>query len=475
MRITILTTSEQLNGALELVRHLIETRSFRKERLADSDVKQAFDTLREAAATGPAEARLTAVSTLGKAGEISKPIQSAVQQALSSAFETELPLLGSWGNAEDRYYLAKAISASDANWVPAYAAVALAHSEIAEKLSRDLWAELAITRAQSLSSALQRVSEALSQWLGDREEVIELGYRKVVRVCEALTRTLLTADVPSGQRFGLAFGALARLAGGGRGADVLRLREETAIAVLDLVVQVLRLRFDVLFDSDLYRAVGTVRGWWRPGRPPEEVERRTDRIADLAIEGLHILARQGVKDKELRLALSKSLEAARVNAAGSAIAASDPSLDPGISRWLATGQELAAARSSEAAKEINDQVTDDLVGQLLLSVTSQDVSPDTINSVADALELFEPNQAAIVRKAVGRIELIRQWIDALAAKRRLNIYSTRGELVPFDPLLHDSAQPLQRKSNVRVAVPGVLREFDGRPPEIVVKALVERI
>lgn len=40
-----------------------------------------------------------------------------------------------------------------------------------------------------------------------------------------------------------------------------------------------------------------------PARPPEEVERRSDRIASLAMQGLHILTRHGVQDKELRLVL----------------------------------------------------------------------------------------------------------------------------------------------------------------------------
>ncbi len=69
-------------------------------------------------------------------------------------------------------------------------------------------------------------------------------------------------------------------------------------------------RFDAADSKIAHQAVGMVRSWWRPARPPEEVERLSDRIARLAMQGLQILARQGVQDKELRSAVAKSLDAA---------------------------------------------------------------------------------------------------------------------------------------------------------------------
>jgi hypothetical protein len=326
---------EDFAAASNLIRSLIASRSNRTERLEQADVSDAIETMGRYVQNAEATSlRLEATSLLGKTTESfnSKTLIAAITALVDQGLAYPLPAIGTWGNADDRRYLAKAISLSKAAWIPQYAAEALAQAELSEKVSRDIWADLAITRAENLGAALRTIAQALSDWLSEREDSIELGYRKIRRICEALQQTLLTADVPSGRDFGDAFATLVRVAGGRKGADAVRAREEAAISVLDLLIQILRLRFDVLFDSDIYRAAGTVRGWWRPARPPEEVERRSDRVADLAMRGLHILARQGVQDNELRTALSKALDAGRVNSAGQAVAAADIGLDPALSR-----------------------------------------------------------------------------------------------------------------------------------------------
>lgn len=471
-----LTMPEDLLQALDLVRGLIEARAFKKERLDDPQILGALSTIGHHAANGKDPShRFTSLAALGKAREISKPIALAVHGSIERALESELPPMAEWGAAEDRYYLAKAVAVSGASWISGYAAAALAQAEISEKLSRDQWAEIAISRSETLANTLQIIAKDLSNWLKGRHEVTDLAYRKLAKVCEALAQTLLIADVPTGSEFGKAFNSLVSVAGGGKGAETFRVREEAAIGILDLVIQTLRLRFDVLFDSDIYRAVGAVRRWWRPARPPDDVERRVDRIANLAMQGLHILARQGVSDNELRRALATALDASRVNSAGQTIASSDPSLGPKSSRWLATGQELSAVRSNETMQEINEQATDELLGKLLLMVSNEDVSSDTLASIAEAIELFEPAHAAALRKSKGRLDIIRQWVDALANKRRLATYASRGELVRYDPAINDSDEELQRLSEVRVAVPGVVRVADGRPPLIIIKAVVQKL
>lgn len=469
---------EDFAAASGLVRSLIATRSNRNERLEQADVREAAETIGGYVAHAVSSSlRLEATSLLGKASETfnSKAVTTMVVALLVRGLANPLPPVGDWGNADDRKYLAKAVVVSQAAWVPHYAAEALAHTEISEKVSRDIWAELAITRAIDLSTAIRTIARAVADWLSVREDPSELAYRKLRRICEALAQTLLTADVPSGREFGEAFAALVRIAGGGKGAEALKVREEAAISVLDLLIQILRLRFDVLFDSDIYRAVGTVRGWWRPARPPDEVEQRCDRIATLAMNGLHILARQGVQDKELRVALTRSLDAVRVNSVGQVIAAADLSLDPKTSKFLATGHEISEVRSNETLQEINEQATDELLGRLLLTMTNQDVSADALTSAAEAIDLFEPAHASVVRRASGRLQLVQQWVEALASKRRLATYASRGELVQYDPAVHDAGETLQRLSEVRISIPGVVRTAEGRPSTIVIKAVVEKL
>ncbi len=466
---------ESMMAALELVRGLIDTRTFKKERLEDADVREALAVLARHAAGGDPSARLDAIALLGKAGEVSVPIAKAVRPPLRAALANPLPPLQEWGAAEDRFYLAKAVAVSEAAWIPGYAADALGRAEINEKLSRDEWAKLAIDRADDLSGALAVVGRSATDWLSSREDRTEAAYRKLARICEALTQVLLTADVPSGQDFGKAIVGLVRIAGGGQGSEILRLREEAAIGVLDLVIQLLRLNFDVLLDSDIYRAVGAVRGWWRPARAPDAVERKADRIARLAMRGLQLLARQGVRDNELRRAVAAALDPSRTDAVGKAIATSDPSLDPGDAIWLASGRAASETRNNESVRALSMQAEDEILGRLLLALDHHELEPVTLASVADAIEVFEPTQSDVVRKAGDRMMLVRQWAEGLARKRRLSTYAARGEIVQYDPTVHDTSQVLQRNGSARVISPGVLRSVDGRPSVIVTKAVVEAL
>jgi hypothetical protein len=468
---------EDFAPAAELIRSLIANRGTRSDRLEQDDIRDAMQTVANFLRNRFSPSlRLEAASLLGKANETfkSKLLTERIANLVGQGLTEPLPSIGDWGNADDRRYLAKAVILSNAPWIPQYAAEALAQTEISEKVSRDIWAELAISRASDLASSLRAVARASTEWLSQRSDSAELAYRKLRRICDALGQTLLTADVPAGPEFGEALTALVRLAGGGKGSEALKVREEAAIGVLDLIIQILKFRFDLLFDSDIYRAVGTVRGWWRPARPPDDVEHRSDRIAHFAMQGLHVLARQGVQDRELRLALTKSLGAARINSSGEAIAAKDISLNPESAKFLATGQELLVSRTNEALQDLNEQDFDDLLARLLLTTKNQDTSADTIRSIADAIDLFEPGQASIIRKAGSRLELMDQWVDALTGKRKLSTYAVRGELVEYDPAFHDTPEALQRLSQVRVVVPGVVRKIEGRPATIIVKAIVEK-
>jgi hypothetical protein len=461
-------------GAAALLKRLMESRGLRKEKLEERGTSIAIEILAKAATSETPENRLEAVSLLGKAGEISKPVATVVHAFLGRALDSALPTIGGWGNADDRYYLAKGISVSSALWIKQYAAEELARAEVVEKASRAVWADLAVNRSENLTEALENIGRALATQLNGLKDATDTAYRKLIRIAEALRQSLLTADVPTGQGFGKAFSKLVALAGGGRGAESLKLRDEAAVTILELLIQILRLRFEALFDSDLYRAAGTVRGWWRQARPTDEVETKTDRIASLAFSGLHVLARQGVADRELRQSLASALGQSRIDEIGKQLIAEDPSLDQEIAHWLATGHRLAETRSNESVRELNEQAADELLARLLLAVGDEDAGAQALKLVAETLEVFEPGQAAVLRSAAARSELITQWAKALAAKRGLSTYGNRGDSVQFDPAIHEGSGIMQRSSTVRIKSGGVIRELSGRSAVIVMKAVVEQ-
>jgi hypothetical protein len=128
------TVPSDFAQAVALLKSLIASRTFRKERLKEDPVKTAIRILlRKIEQQDESENRLEAVSLLGKASEVSKSIAAFVREPLERSLILPLPPIGEWGNADDRYYLAKGVSVSPAPWVADYAAIELARAGVSEK------------------------------------------------------------------------------------------------------------------------------------------------------------------------------------------------------------------------------------------------------------------------------------------------------------------------------------------------------
>lgn len=461
-------------SAAALLRSLIATRKLLKDTPKDRAVSVAISLIAQATKTGEDFERLEAVSILGKAAEISKPVAAHVLPLLKEGLHSPLPHTGSWGTADDRYYLAKGVSVCDEPWVTSYAAVELAQGDVAEQSSREVWAEIAVNRAKSLASALQIVANALFEDQRALRYSVDTASRKFNRVAAAIGKPLSIADVPTGEGFGRAFSELVSQAGSRKGPESRPLREETALKVLDLMVQILRLKFAASLDSEVYRAAGIVLGWWKPARPPETVNTRADRIACIAMDGLHTLARQGVSQRNLREALVSAFGAEIVNRIGSDIISKDPSLDPAIASWLSTGRALADTKSNTAVREVNEQTFDELVAKLLLAIDNQEGGPQSLDLMADEIDLLEPGHAATIRAGSMRARLVAQWAQAIGSTRRLVLVGERGELVPYDPAVHEGEDDLQISARARIKMPGVMKQLDGRPATMILKVQVEK-
>ena len=65
--------------------------------------------------------------------------------------------------------------------------------------------------------------------------------------------------------------------------------------------------------------------------------------------------------------------------------------------------------------------------------------------------------------------------QVLASKRRIAVIAVRGEVVPFDPAMHEAQATIQRNSSVRIVVPAVIKQNEGRASTIITKAIVEML
>jgi hypothetical protein len=474
LRLITMGHPKDFASATGLLRSLIGARKLVKGTLQSREVAAAFDLVGHYARQGSARDRLEATSLLGKAGEVSKPVASIVRTLLHQALIDPLPAIGTWGNADDRYYLAKAIAnGDDQAWIGPYAAKELAQAEASERSSRQVWAQIAVERAKSLTSVLEVIVNALSDDQKSPSSTVDGVTRKLNRTTAALMEILPAADVPLGEGFGMWFSRLVSQTTGRAGPESRALREETALNVLDLMVQILRLRFPATLESAIYQTAGSILSWWKPATPPQTVMDRVERIARIAMDSLHTLSRQGIRQDHLRQAMALSLGSELINRLGTELAANDPSLEPSMAAWLSVGRDVTEAKSSAAVRELVEQDLDELVGRLLLALDVVDGDPQTLRLLADSLEVLDPPAAIAARSAMVRVQIIAQWGRAIATKRALALRGRQGDLVRYDPALHDSHQNIEVSATARINSPAVIKNQEGLSPKVIIKAVVE--
>ncbi len=465
-------SAEDALESIAFLKSLIETRAFKKELLQDPRVLYSLEHLSWAAAQAPASIRLEALSVLGKAAEVSVPIATVVKPIIVEALAESPPHTRVWGNADERYYFAKAVSNTSGGWVGRYAARELALAGTSEVRSKEVWANLALANCSSIAEAISEIAAGLN---GEETSIADdplTPFRRLTRACDALVVALRVSELPAGAKLGIALRSMFSLSAGSATTEFVKVREATALAAMDLVVAILRLRAETLFDPDMYRALSAPLNWWKPASPPASVEERANRGVSLGVDALIIVARQGHQDAELRKAIAGALGSKRIEEVASRKANADHSLTPKQSHWLATGRELQTA-SNGALAELLEQQTDELIGRLAVERSRLDATPAEIHQIADEIGAFEPAQGSTIKNVATHLELLGQSIDTLLRKRGISISPERDQIVKYDPRSHDASAPMATSAEARVVVPGAIRSSAGRPPMILVKPIVK--
>ncbi len=152
-------SSTQVAEAIAHLKSLIVTRTFKKEQLREDRLSLTFAGLPGRLRRDQFRCRLEALSVLGKAAEVSVPIAVAVKPLITRALSAVPPQTGEWGNADDRYYFAKAVSISTNEWMVATLRVNSRLLELRRSVSKDVWAELALANCSSIAEAIEEIAE----------------------------------------------------------------------------------------------------------------------------------------------------------------------------------------------------------------------------------------------------------------------------------------------------------------------------
>ena len=90
------------------------------------------------------------------------------------------------------------------------------------------------------------------------------------------------------------------------------------------------------------------------------------------------------------------------------------------------------------------------------------------------MSLLLPEEANSVLRAANCLSQITRWSRAVARCQNIELTAERGEVVSYDPMVHDTNEDCVVGTDVVVSVPGVIKRIPDRPRVLILKIEVKR-
>jgi hypothetical protein len=242
---------------------------------------------------------------------------------------------------------------------------------------------------------------------------------------------------------------------------------------LDLV----RVRFSLATEPSTYEPLRVARSWFLPSTWPDELVTELRKVADVVLEAITLLAKQGLVDDRLFEILALVTDRAAATALTSRLAKANPGFSLEVRTWLSKGPGRIRSRAMKSADETQWFELDPAIGRLLLAQAELfSLERSIASEIVQTVALHAPPLEAEAIKFFRLVRTALQETRIIAGKRGLRARGTVGSVTPYSPLEHDLAgnRPGTARS-VRILVPLVEREQPELPPQIVLKAMVEPV
>ena len=458
-------------AGLVKLKSMIRERRLTKEFFQTEEFQRTWEDVQRCLISDCSNHVWAALSAAARAASISKPAEAVFLPAIRCRLMEDLPAWEVLEDGEDRYYLAKALQSTPDGRIVDRAFAELAREEGGEK-ARRVWAEIAFEHSSSREEFLARLNDSIAHVRRAQDLTTDSLIRRLRRISNVIAEDLATAEKPTGGEFGDALRGFYAGRAVAKGPEDRGLREESATEFVGSLARIVRLNAKAASEPAVYGVLTALRRWWHPSVPPARFELLSKKVALAGMEALHLYARQGIPNKPLRQAMVDACGKRAVDRLAKSVADADVSLPEEIAYWFLHGGEQAGHRSTAAIEALSGRRLDEHVGRLLIATSSPDANFRTINSVADQVSVLMPDEASTLSRASNRLAQIASWARAIARSRDMELLGARGEIVAYDPAIHDANEDCVVGSKVIISAPGAVRQVPGRPRVLIVKVEV---
>lgn len=419
--------------------------------------------------------RLLAIAESIRLTQVVKRWAEDTVARLRESFVSELPPMHLLGDADDRLNLARACAQMRTEWLSGYLARSIADEEAGEKARSELLGGL-LARSADLAEAMKQLAGAFRTLRPDTEVPADTLARRVTRTLTAMRAAILEIELEAGDDLG---GALHSLVAGwiasvGRPQDE-KVRIDLSREALLMLHDVLRTRFSVAADPEMYRVVEYCRRLCGGSVWPDEMRVPLERLTTDVTEALILLGRQGLMDQGLLDQLQTLCSyPERAQAVAKNIAAKHSELPEGVRSWLQRGRQVSIRNASESAEQIVAANADGSVGLALQEVRQARQMADTLTEPLSAtIIIYEPTLSSATSELLNRIKSLALYVEQAAALRSIELYGVPGEEIEVATKFFEIAGTAPRQ-RMRVRQPAIVRrKSDGSIGEVITKGIVE--
>jgi hypothetical protein len=401
-------------------------------------------------------------------GELRKQAGDILSEALRSPIDglwtiseaKKLPLESK--PSEIRENIALALSQGSGPWLVPYIIEALAREEKSARCRLELTRQL--SKREPLVSRWFNMLSSFS-WLNvwNVETADRIGRLRELAIAIATTlreyRNTVVVDEESGPALAKMMQEIAPV--GHRTARSTKLAD-TAMAVIDLLDELLAIEFTLIADLEAYALLAIIARWWQPSSYPSSLVDGLQGIVRKLISAIRLRARLGQKSESLLLRLRQALGSGDMaSSALTKIAEAESGLPPEIDDWLRGRERGGSTTAGAIASLLSGSSTPMLTGAIAPLLL------DCLEATSAIAQQSDSPLAGHLRRICGRIQ-------ALAAELKLRPVGAVGEMVEFSPSAHRTVSgAIPSEANVRLRRPMVVRWRDDGSQDIIERGIVE--
>ncbi|MBZ0147624.1 MAG: hypothetical protein K8F62_08805 [Pseudorhodoplanes sp.] len=419
-------------------------------------------------------ARAAGLSTLGRLIETVRTIRTTREVIGRAVADTqfEIPEFHLLRDAKERYYLAITLSQAPAKLSPSYLAQAIVQEDAGEAAREVLIASL-LDHVPDLATAFRHLAERAAALSIDTKDAAATRARRLVRIAAKLRPAIATRDLPAGEELGP---NLARFAKALMNRELTGrpLRSGAAEAALGLLYELVRARFSVVSDPETFEVVDISRTQLGFQTWPSEINELVQRIASQVLEGISLLARQGVTDNRMRSLVNRLLGPEIGDAKLKAIAEAEPGLTPQIASWVATGRAPTRPKEDPLAAESVLLEFDAVIATMMREIIPLRMMAARLqDEIAPQMEVIDPASLTILRTIAFGVQKLDERLRLISSRRSLKMRGEVGDIVEYSPTEHEQTPETLGARLVRIRSPLVERSSMGLSPTVVLKAEVD--